>query len=162
MLIEYIEHIRAQPLEARRRFALYVSTVVTALVVVVWLGLMFAGAWAQRDPEERGEAQPESEPTTQERFQSANSFLQQGLAEPMGNSTEAPTTPSFRSGFGADFPSDDELFGDEEVVETDIQGTENDPESDASQVPEPLPQEVQPQAEDLEEESLVPLAPTDA
>jgi hypothetical protein len=43
MLFEYLAHVRSQPKEARQRFALFVTVVVTASISLLWLSTFFLG-----------------------------------------------------------------------------------------------------------------------
>jgi hypothetical protein len=43
MILEYIEHLREQPVPVRKRFTLFFSVGVTGLIVLVWLSILIAG-----------------------------------------------------------------------------------------------------------------------
>jgi|GEM_PF-5847235 len=66
MLFNYIDRLRQAPVEVRRRYTLIYSTVVTGIIVLIWLTVLFAGGAA------RGRSMPE--PVSQDSPFASNLF----------------------------------------------------------------------------------------
>lgn len=92
MLLEYIENLRSKSKDARKRYAILFSIIVTGVVVFIWIIGIFLGSYGMRPPEsERVQDSAQSDTETEsvsDMFNSANPFLDAGTGEGEGNKTD--------------------------------------------------------------------------
>ena len=92
MLIDHIERVRSQPIEARRRYALVVSLILTGIIVAIWLSVLFAGR-TQSGMDTAVEVKQDVAPgvttleETSTQFDASNTFLN----DMEGGASRAPT-----------------------------------------------------------------------
>jgi len=79
MIIEYIEQLRKQPAEIRRRYALFFTSVVTVVIVLIYVTSLFINSLGTRSVDDRKTATEKSEEQSiSNMFNSSNVFVNEG------------------------------------------------------------------------------------
>jgi hypothetical protein len=130
MFIDYLERMREQPKETRRRFVLVWSIIITGLIVLVWLSVLFGKSYALRSSEQV-ETPEESIPTLEtenirDSFNASNNFIlneiTEGVASEQGTSSledsQATTTENLEQTIKAENTQDATQYEQRTVEET--------------------------------------------
>lgn len=76
MLIEYLEQLRKQPVEVRKKYTLFFTTVITTCIVLIYVISLFINGLGTRSlDKENLESEISKEKTVSKMFESSNVFI---------------------------------------------------------------------------------------
>ena len=126
MLFEYLEQVRQQSKEARRRFAFIWSLIITGFIVIVWISVIFGRSYALREPEPSIEEQIEMEAQDiRNSFDTSNRFLFESVSpeptqSPVATSTTLETPDGLPETDEAQTPPIEDFSQTEDVKEPPV------------------------------------------
>ena len=82
MFLEYFDNLREKPKDVRKRYAFFFTSVLTGLIVLIWIGGILISNYGSRSPDSGvdtdGNGQTEDITTL---FNSSNTFMEEGSTD---------------------------------------------------------------------------------